>query len=108
MLFPSNLKLNVSGVDDLNDSHRIVKHESELLTVICEERHTLPRRGVWGEDNVTEWEQLVFGGAPLTHYDGVDFAFDLECGAVTAEDIHHLSELRLLYQQVTRLILVLL
>lgn len=36
--FTSNLKLNVSGVDDINDAHHIVKHESELLTVICEER----------------------------------------------------------------------
>lgn len=38
--FTSNLKLNVSGVDDLDDANHTVKHESELLTIICEERET--------------------------------------------------------------------
>jgi len=102
-MFPSNLKLNVWGVDDLHDAHRTVEHEPELLTVIWGHTHTHTRV----EDGVMNGAAGVWG-ALLTHYDGVDFPSDLQCGAVTAEDIDHLSELGLRYQQVMWLILVLL
>lgn len=42
----------------------------------------------------------------LTHYDGIHFAFNLECGVVAAKNINHLFKLSLLYYQIMNLFLI--
>lgn len=46
--------------------------------------------------------------ASLTHYDGVDFAFNLKCRVVAAEDINHLLQLCFFYYQIMHMFLMLL
>lgn len=104
----THLNFNIPAVDDFHNAHHVIKHQTQLLAVVCKEKQIRAQR-FWRlqllHTHTSRQEQLS-GLSPLTQGDGVDLAFDLECTVCALENICYLLQFCVTDHQVSGILLV--